>query len=322
MAMRTLRTICVLAAMLSLGSCQVLAVVFGSVFPSTTTLLKAQADLSGLIPSDSGGSFHVRVVESQGYGYVVVVGNPQSGSEAFFYDLDLNQKATFTSGLAGDAMMVDASGNIVLGSLLLNPANLKIVGTTNAANLNSPNGGGVDGFVDTLANVQITAFGINSSNTLNYASFTTAWTFISSHITTLSSSLSNLQIDAILDDGNPSGNVTFVVGPQANNNTARCYFFSTAKSNFTVATNVLDSSPLYRDNLYTNSFGYAQGSIFAYDSGSGSFVRIDPSTGSTQNSYYDASASSNSCFAYRTSGGSFYGFDTNTRVLKKYGQWW
>lgn len=322
MAIGKLRALGVLLALLSLGSCQVLAVVFGSVFPSTTTLAKAQVDLSSLIPSGGGSSFYVRVVETGSYGYVVVTGNPQSGNEAFFYDLDLNQKASFTGGLAGNAIMVDTSGYIVLGNLLLNPANLTIVGTTNAAaNIRSYSAGGVDGFVDPGGNDQVANFTL-SADTLSYSTYTTTWTFISTPITTISSNLSGLQIDAILDDGNPSGNVTFVVGPSPNNNIARCYFFSTEKRNFAVPLNVLDASPVFRDNLYPSSIGYAQGSIFAYDSGSGSFVRMDPSTGSIMSSFYYGGDPKNIRYGYRASGGAFYGFDQDTRVLTKYGQWW
>ena len=97
-------------------------------------LAKAQADLSGLIPSNDGSAFQIRVVEAGGYGYVVVTGNPPSGPAAFFYDLDLNKKATFTAatGLAGDGVMADASGNIALGQLILSAADLSILSTSNS----------------------------------------------------------------------------------------------------------------------------------------------------------------------------------------------
>jgi len=83
----------------------------------------------------------------------------------------------------------------------------------------------------------------------------------------------------------------------------------------------LDTSP-HRDNLDTQSFGPAQGSIIAYDKGSSSFVRIDPTTGATQSSFHSASDPSQTRFAYRIGGGSFYGFDATSRVLTKYTAWW
>ena len=81
MEMRPLRAALTLLAVLSLGSCSVLQFVFGSVFPSNVMLAKARADLSSQIPAGSGFAFHLRVVESGGYGYVVVIGSLASTAD-------------------------------------------------------------------------------------------------------------------------------------------------------------------------------------------------------------------------------------------------
>ncbi len=326
MEMRTMRAVCALGAVLSLGSCQVLNVIFGSVFPATTVLAKAQANLSGQITSNDGSAFHVRVLETGGYGYVLVIGNPSSGSVAFIYDLDLNFKQTLILS-QGDGAMVDALGRIVVGNIVLNPdltPNSTLPTLPAGTFLFSNNEAGVDGFVDTALTEQIAGFSISSGNTLNYTTYPNTWASGSPSIVTLSSSMSNLQVFGVFDDS-AAGKAVFIVG-QSNNggsNNATTYFFAAPKAtSFVVTTNVLDLSPPSRSNLDTGTFGYAQGTIIAYDNGSGNFVRIDPTTGSTQASFYSGTDPSNTRFAYRAGGGSFYGFDTKARVLTKYSTWW
>jgi hypothetical protein len=327
---RMLRAACALAALLSLSSCSVLTYIFGSVFPATAMLAKAQADLSSKISADDANSFSVKVVEAGGYGYVVVTGNPPSGAVAYFYDLDLNQKATFSAatGLASSGVMADASGNIALGQYILNPANLSIILNGNSDTVSPPTGNngpgpcGNDGFVGASTNYY--RFSMNSY-TLSWATYGAGVPWSGAGIAgpfALSSNTSaNLQLFAILDDGNPSGNAYFVVGPSANDDTGKVFFFSAAKTGLTIPTNIADASPS-RDNIEVKTIGFANGSIFAYDAGAASFVKINPSDGSIQSSFYSATDEKKVRFAYRANGGSFYGFDTETRVLRKYGAWW
>lgn len=319
--MRTFRLSAVLLTVLALGSCQVLEFVFSSVFPSTVALAKAQADLSAQIPANSGGSFNVRILEAGTHEYVVVVGNSSTGNTAYFYDQDLNFKASF-SGFVGNSVMVDGAGNIALGSILLDPASLVLTGTgtLGGAVISSSYDCGVDGFV--LAGSEIANIGLSGS-TLSSGTFGNPWAPGAANTpVTLSTSLSNLQLYAVLDDGNPTGNVILVAGPPGNKSTATCYFITTLKSSFSTGTMPsLDTSPR-RDSMETSDFGFSGGSILAYDAGSSSFVRIDPSTGSTQSSMFDGKDQSSMRYAYRISGGSFYGFNTKSRVLMKYAAWW
>ncbi len=319
---RTLQAALALAAVLSLGSCSVLTYIFGSVFPATTMLAKAQADLSGMISSNDGGAFRVRIVESGSNAYVVVAGNPAGGSAAYFYDLDLHYKASFTAatGLGGNGVMKDANGNIALGNYLLNPVDLSQLALISATTLGSNTNAGDDGFADTTATVNYFGFSISGS-TLNWASATGAWSSVTFPNAVVSVN-SGLQLFAVLDDGNPSGSVYFVAGPSVNNGeVGTAYFFSRPKTSFTVTSNILDTSPS-RGNLELGTFGFANGSIFAYDSSAASFVKINPADGSIQSSFYSATDPKDTRFAYRTGGGSFYGFDTKSRVLTKYGAWW
>ena len=324
MAMKALRVTAALLAMFFLVSCQVLEFIFGSIFPSTVTLIKAQVDLSGRIPdssngSSSGGKVNVKVVESGGYGYVVVTATLAStGITAFFYDFDLNLKATFT-GLAASGVMADAGGLIVVGSLHRNPdLSPAGTGTISPVSLSPFGGSGVDGFVSSGSNME--GLGMSGA-TLNITSYNAAWTTPSPSSYVISTTQSSLEIEAVFDDGGL--NVILVLCPPGGNNgNVTGYFLTVAKNNFTVAglTNLLDISP-HRDSLDGGSFGFSQGSIFAYDTGSSSFVRIDPATTSTQGSFSGSDPSSTR-FAYRVSGGSFYGFDTKTRLLTKYAAWW
>lgn len=327
-----LRAALALAAALCLVSCGVLDYIFGSVFPATVMLAKAQADLSGTISADDAEGFQVRVVEtSTGYGYVVLTGNPPSGPVAYFYDLDLNPKATLTS----TGVMADASGNIALGTMILNPANLSILVNPNSDVVTTPTetsgsrpSNGNDGFVVSVggALTNFYRFSVNSF-TIGWATYGLGapWPSISAGTggaTLSSNSGANLQFYAILDDGNPSGSTYFVMGPPVENDIGRVYFISgTKQSNLTIPTNAFDSAPS-RDHIEVRTLGFANGSIFAYDQSAASFLKINPADGSIEKSFYSATDAKDTRFAYRANGGSFYGFDSKTRILTKYGSWW
>ena len=337
MVMRILRATCVLTAVLSLGSCGVLTYIFGSVFPATTMLAKAQANLSSMIPAGNGSSFNLRVVESGSYGFVVVTGSLASGETAFIYDLNLNLKATIT-GFTGNGVVMDPGGNIALGNYIVNPSTFAW-NTNTDGSLYSPATGGVDGFLDLSAST-ITAdmtFS-NSMDTLGCSLYpyssslypsNNGWGgFSSPSSQSLSNDIYGLQLSAVLDDGNDTtGNVIVVLGSNGggNNNNGTSYFVTFTKQAFQATgfggAGMLDSSP-QRNNLEANSFGYAQGSIFAYDSNAASFVQINPTDGSLVKSFPSSTDPQNTRFAYRIGGGSFYGFDTQARVLTKYGAWW
>ncbi|MGD0725136.1 MAG: hypothetical protein ABSB63_06180 [Spirochaetia bacterium] len=318
MAMRIIRTIVICAVVLFLGSCQVFEYIFGSVFPTTLMLAKAQVDLSAEIVSGSGSSFNVRVVELGGNGYVVVEGSLPTNERAFFfYDLDLKLKRSLTlPSTSGNGVMVDAAGlSINAGGSMLDPASLATVGSGISVSYNGTAGN--DGFVTTGHN--ITGFNIQNGSILNYSVDGTLHT----PLPTLST-MSNLGIDAVLDDGDPAGNAIFVVSQSGGDNQddATRYFVTIPKSSFTgtVTSYLLDSAP-HRDKLQRDSLGFANGSIIAYDRGSSRYVRINPATGSIQDSLYSVNPQ-DTRFAYRVSGGEFYGFNTKNRVLTKYTAWW
>ncbi len=328
MAIRAARVLLVLAAVTVLGACQVLEVVFGSVFPATIGLAKAQADLSGTITSSDATAFHMRVVQSGGNGYVILIGNLASGIVAYIYDLNLAAKGSFTA-LTTDGVMVDPGGAIILGSASVNPSTFASSAAVDTLSSNSSTGG-VDGFFDASlipnANLYIT----NGTSILGYTTFAYPWVVGGTpHTVTLSASLSNLRIDSILDDGQPAGNVTLAISQENSGNgsgsTATCYFVTTAKSNYAAGgaamTNLLDSSP-HLANIETGCIGFAQGSIMVYDGSAQRFLRVDPATGSTQRSFYAGADLSSTRIGYIVTGGFFYGFDTKTRVLTKYAAWW
>jgi hypothetical protein len=325
-AARTARYCLVLFAVLTLGSCQVLEFVFGSVFPSTTVLIKGQASLAAQIPSANNTPFSVRVIETGGFGYVVVIGTlTDTGITAFFFDLNLNPKATYT-GLAANGVGVDSNGLIALGSTLLNP-DLSPNGTMPApSSLGSDSSAGVDTFATAAAGNNLAGWSLSGA-TFGYSGFNSSWAGVAVAPPVLSATMSSLQIDAVLDDG--GANVVLVISPSSGNgnngnngNNVTAYFLTVPKATFPSGlTNLLDTAP-HRDNLDGRSFGFAQTSVFAYDLGSNSYVRIDPATASTQASFYSGTDPSNVQFAYRVSGGSFYGYDSKTRQLTKYSAWW
>jgi hypothetical protein len=319
--MKTLRLIVVCLVVLILGSCAVLEFIFGSVFPSTLVLAKAQADLSGKIDADAGSNFKVRVVETGTYSYVVVTGSqPTTGNIAFFFDMDLDLKATI-DGLDGSGVMADADGYIVVGSAKLNAIDLSDAGTTGTNSISSNGNDGNDGFISGAYNVT-NIYSDSGSNTFGY-SYNIGWGTSSPGTATLSSSMSNLQIYAILDDGDNTGNVILVIGPSGGGDDSTSYFVTIKKSDFlsTIQPNLVDNAP-QRDKLDTSSFGFAEGKIVAYDRDSSSYVRIDPSTAKIRGSFYSAVHPSDARYAYPVSGGSFYIYDTKSCVLTKYAAWW
>ena len=321
-AARTARLLIIMAAVLTLGSCQVLEFVFGSVFPATAVLIKGQVSLAGKIPSTNNNPFTVRVIETGGFGYVVVAGSlADTGNTAFFFDLSLNKKGTFTN-LAASGVGVDASGLIAVGSLLLNPDLTQNGTMPGTSSLGSNDTAGVDTFASSGSNIASISV---SGSTLNAATYNSTWTGAGSLSATISATQTSLQVSAVLDDG--GSHVILVLIPSTGNggdeSKVTAYFLKVAKGSFNAAslTNLLDASP-HRDNMDGRSFGFAQGSIFAYDSGSSGYVRIDPATASTQARFYSGSDNGNTQYAYRVSGGSFYGYDSKARTLTKYSAWW
>jgi hypothetical protein len=327
MAMRILRTILLCAAVLFLGSCEVLQFIFGSVFPTTLMLAKAQVKVEG-IDSGFGQSFAVRVVEAGGYGYVVVEGStPLSGNSIFFYDLDLNLKLSLTGATApaGAGVMADSNGKINAGGTLLN-ADLTVP-TPGSPNVSNNGSMGNDGFVADNAGTLYNITGIycpGGTNTLSYMRYTAAWAGGTTYTPALSFSMFNLRIDAVLDDGNPAGSAVIVVSEgNGNEDDVTRYFVTLSKfdlANGTAPGYLLDTAPA-RDQIERDSLGFADGAIIAYDKGSSRFLRIDPANGTIKKSLYSV-GQKDVRYAYRASGGEFYGFNMKTLVLTKYTAWW
>jgi hypothetical protein len=324
MAMKIFRTILVSLVVLILGSCDALQVIFGSVYPATLALAKEQADLSHKIDSGSGESFQLRVIETGSYGYVVLEGGESEGKKTFFfYDLDLGFKKSFTFPVAnGNGVMIDSGGKINAGGTLLNPATLKTTGASGTVLYNN-GGAGNDGFL--ASSSEVTGFNFQSgSSILNYS---IGGSQLSSPA--LSTSLSNLQVDAVFDN-DPSDSTSSVVivvsqsGGNDNSDDAARYFLTFSKNDFigslSTAQGLLDTAPS-RSKLLRESLGFADGSIMAYEGGAARYVRIDPADASIRGSLY-STKSKNARFAYRIGGGEFYGFDTDSRILTKYVAWW
>ena len=330
MAIRLFRIVVLILAVLLLGSCNVLQFIFGSVFPATLALVKAQADLSKLIAANSGSSFNLRVVETGTTGYVVVSGSVQgSAPSMFFYDLDLKPKLSLTGATApaGTGVMADGNGQIKAGGTLYSPDLL--TSTAGGPVISGNFGSGVDGFI--LANPTLddaVDISITPPNTLTFQHYQNAWTFLDTHSYALSASPTSLQLYAVLDDGNPAGSVIFVVGQSqsgGNGDSFTGYFVSISKS-YMVSTSIASfeyTTAPRRDNLTQGTLGFANGSIFAYDSKASSLVRINPADASTQNSLPLGSNNKGQVkYAYSLSGGTFYTFDTDARILTKYVAWW
>ena len=339
MVRRLLGIAAVIMAVLVLGSCSVLQFVFGSVFPSTMTLIKAQVDLSKIVPKNNNGPTNLRLVEVSGHSYVVITGSPSATEHfAFFYDLDLNLVKSFAGANApgGDGVMVDASGLIALGNQLLNP-DLSVAGpNTSGTTITSQGSSGADGFVDGPGGRNVAGIftSPSQSNVITYSSYSSVWAAGSGTPMTqvLSNNFFNLQVNALLDDGAPTGNMIMVISQGStggNGNSVSARFLVIPKSAFTTGpfpTTPLDSAP-QRDNLDGGSFGYADGSIFAYDTKTSSLVRIDPANGSTRGSFdigggKGGKDNSQLRYVYRLSGDVFYSFDTDSRILTKYVAWW
>lgn len=327
MALKTIKAAAVLGAALALGSCQVIDFLTGSVFPSTATLLKATADLSDKIPSYLNNPMHLRVVESATNTYVIVIGKLPTDATytAFVYDASLSYKGKVTS-LDGDGVMVDASGDIVLGDTRLNPSDLSSLGITGFVLSSNGVAGGTDGFlIPTAPPLQAANIRLDSTS-LSYTLYDSLW--LSELPQTVSaSSGTSFNLDAILDD--PAGGSVILVAEQQNGNGSdngvTCYFATIPKAGLLPPPVISDFFDIAtrRDNLSATSIGFVDGSILAFDKKSNSFVRIDPRSGSTKDSFSTSSnLGDNTTYAYLAEGGSFFVFDSKARVLSKYAQWW
>jgi len=332
-AMRAARLVAVLAAVLALGSCQVLEFIFGSVFPATIGLAKAQADLSAEISANDGGSFNLRVVQSGSTGYVIVIGNPSNaGQVAYVYDLDLSLKTTLT-GLTGNGTTIDGSGNLVIGDTAYNASTLAVLGGI-GSEMDEMALSGVDGLNDFNGGVPFVVGHLSfnpGSTTLNWSvnnPGSLPWTGSPTTPVTFTGSVGSLQVVGAFDDGKPGGNAVIAVseplGNGNNNSTATCWFMTAVKLDFDASTvpATLLSQAHSLDNIETGCIGYADGSIIAYDGKAGRFLRIDPATGAVQSSFFSGSDMSHTRLAYLVTGGYFYGFDTKTRAVTKYAAWW
>ncbi len=329
MAIRLFRIVVLILAVLLLGSCNVLQFIFGSVFPATLALVKAQTDLSKLIPANNNGSTYLRLAEVGGHSYVIITGSPSPSKYfAYFYDSDLNLTKSLTGASAplGTGVMVDASSLIAVGNKLFNTADLSLA-TAIPATVYAQGNSGTDGFVYSGSNyIGIIISSPPATNTLTYSFLAGDWSSGSQTTKTLSANTFGLQLNAVFDDG--AGNVIMVISQGSsggnNNDTVNAHFVTVPKSAFTgtFPTNPYDSAP-QRDNLVSESFGFANGSIFAYDSKASSLVRINPADASTQNSLPLGSNNKGQVkYAYSLSGGTFYTFDTDARILTKYVAWW
>ena len=335
MAVKLCRAALFAFALVSLGSCQVFQFILGSVFPSTVTLLKGQANLSSAITASEAHSFRLRSINAGGTVYVVLSGTTAAdGNIMMFFDADLNSKlkVPFTLGQQL-GVFADGSGQVVAGNKIFSQ-DLSTSSTFSSAVVSAGPGLGVDGFL--AGNVSPVDVIINSAGpslTLQYQTFTdpvtASQTLSTPVVVTLSAnpSNSNLQILAVLDDGNPTGNVVVVMGTQRNNGNqppGTSYFLTIAKTAFAsggVPTNLEDTAP-HRDGLEPTSFGFEDGKIIAYDTASSGYVRIDPATADTVGSFYSHIDPQDVLFSYPPSSGSFYTFDPNSRVLSKYSKWW
>ena len=322
MALRVVRTAVVAAAVLGLGACQVVQFIFGSVFPATVPLLEATADLSSVIPSGFSGTLRLRLVEAGSTTYVILaVSNGVGNVTAYVYDTNLSRKKTFT-GLAGDGVMIDSSNRLVIGSSLFNLSDLSSAGSISPVLASNGVSTGADGFVDSslnqLANITI------SSSTLNWLIYPVGWGSSTPQSVAISSGQS-FNLDAVVPDASPTGSVLLAGEPQGGggggNNKGTTEYFAVAPKNGFSPASAFANGP-HRDNLLSTSIGYVQGSILAYDMQTASFVRLDPATASTTDTFSTNGDFSNAEFAYSSGGGSFYVYDRQTRVLDKYAQWW
>jgi len=324
MVLRAMRAAALLTAALALGSCQVLEFMLGSVFPASVTLLKASADLSGKIPASKSDAMRLRVVESGGKTYVIVVGTLPGGTTAtaFIYDDKLSFRKKLAS-LSGDGVMVDGSGSIVVGNTLLSPSDLAVTGSLPAIILSS-NGVpcGVGGFLDSSSNEIVNVFITEvPSNQLSYLVYAPGWGTL---INSPSDAISDNRLDGVFDDAG-AGTVVLATHNGGGNQDkgVTCHFVTIPKDDFSSGLTAGDLTlSASRDDLLAASIGFVKGSILAYDVKTSSFVRLNPATGSTRDSFAAGTDFSSMVFAYPPSGGSFFAFDTDKRVLTKYAQWW
>ncbi len=333
MAVRVVRALLIALSALFLGSCSLLEFLFGSVFPSTVTLLKARADFTAMIDAQDSYSYSLRVAESGGSGYVILTGANAGVQTVYIMDLDLNLRKTLTATNGGGVIVDGFTGLIVIGNEALNPADLSPAATQPPAGVSIRTNealGGLDGFFTGTGGWNAVNLSAGSgSSSMGYDLYNVLW--LNSPVTpgpALSASLTNLQVSAILDDGNTADDIILAVGIPNRTPPYPVYFLHMPRSAFNPATpggaGLLDTS-LHRDSLLANTIGFASGQIVAWDSSEHGFVRMDPVTLVTTSSFYAPTDPGNlegMRFAYRVGGGSFYSFDPKTRLVTEYSAWW
>jgi hypothetical protein len=330
--------VCILV--LSLGSCEVAQFLLGTVFPPTTTLQRGEADLSGAIASGDAGSFSLKVVDAGKVSYLVLLGTPGSTNvaTAYIYSLGLDQKKTLTGKLpsgtvfSGSGVMYDRLNDLIaIGNAELSPSDLAVAAELpSGLSINRSGSAGVDGFSDTDTPLNIVSFGIpQGTSNLMSGAYDTSWTGITRTAGAfppgLSSTTDGYSLSGVFDDGDPTGNVILAI--QRENSSVTTYFVTIPKNGFgtdPAGAGLLDSAP-HRDDLQANTLGFAQGAFTGFDTVARSFVRVDPVTMATKESFLEPFSTNNVSklsFAYPVAGGSYYVWDPDTRLITEFAAWW
>ncbi len=329
------------AATLCLTSCQFVAFLLSTPFPATLTLATAEHDLSAMIPADLAPSFKIAVLETAGGNTFVVLSSrlPSSGPSVIFLKPDLSIAGSYTYAdlggtvWQGNGAMVDANGDIRVGSRAFNPASLALVALPPPLPPVESTGWqetGHQGFVAVSGVNTRNITQVNFDSPINQLSWSnhTGWAAgIQQFASLMASPDTSYFLDSVFADANPTGYVSILLGEeQSSGETRVIHFVRVPKTDFadsTVQAQLDTAYPVFvRGNMEPGSFGFAQGSLFGFDASLGGYIRIDPSNGAVTALFPASMKPSSVTFAYTPSGGAFYSFDEKSRRVTRYSQWW
>ena len=334
MVKRPLRFFAIIILILPLSAC----IFVMSVFPTTLSQVVARADLSAVIPANTGSQYQPFIVTPSGGEFVLLM-RTNGGPDPVTIVMDSNLKVIQTYSLSqlngwgydgiGYRPMLNAEGTVEFSNIAFSTGDLSTV------NHNASFGGHPSvigpGFGSPTGTANDINFTTGTGNTLSYAQW--SWFYapfeFNSNPAVVNATGGNYRVVAVydVDDTPAAGEVVLVLSDQGNS--SNVYFVAIPLVDIvTPPGNV--SSPLLSNYPYKTlsnvdafSVGFAGDSLVAYSNDSNSFKRysVTPPFNEIGNLSADKSKSQLQ-YAYKTTGGYYVVYDQSARTLTKVANWW
>jgi len=337
--MKTTRSLVLLPTLLLvLCSCGLFT---ASPFPVMLTQTIAQRSFAADIPDTVLDNFMPWVVENGSTSRLVLLvgGFPYPSSEPWLFvlDEDLSVIQSYTiadlqalvtpKSFNGSQVMVDACGNLVVGTALFAFTSNSITPAGNTDAMADAGGFHNPGFPlaspgNNLVNMSA------AGSTLSWHNYQSCWMDSTSWSTSITYAAINLELRAVLSEPYPSITDVFLVF--AENSTDTVHFVRVPRNDFngTLPAFFMDR-PEYpsfaKEEIDTDSIGYTSGGIVAYSYQSQDYILFtfsepDKLTSLHVGNIDDEKDSQRTSWSW--SGGYSCVYDTRTKTLYKVAKWW